>query len=55
MKTYRKHTWVGNKITAENMAELYTIKKRTRKPITELVAESVTRYISDVKGVNNVS
>lgn len=41
-----KYTWVGNKISKENMALLYKLKTATRKPITEMVAEAVELYLS---------
>ena len=45
MKAYPKYTWIGNKITEENMAKLYHIKTATKKPITLLVAEAIDHYL----------
>lgn len=42
---YRKFTWVGNQISAEDMAKLYHIKKERRMPITRLVATAVKEFI----------
>ena len=45
MKTgYRKYTWVGNKITEEDMVKLYQLKSKTKKHITDMVAEAVKLY-----------
>jgi hypothetical protein len=46
MNSYRKFTWVGNRIPDEDMASLYRLKQETRKPITVLVAEAVSQYLS---------
>ena len=43
---YRKYNWIGNKISDKNMNLLYQIKKKTNRPITELVAEAVNEYVS---------
>lgn len=42
---YTKYTWVGNRISDADMADLYRMKLRTRRPITALVAEAVSSYI----------
>jgi hypothetical protein len=42
---YTKYTWVGNRIAEADMADLYRMKIRTRRPITVLVAEAVSEYI----------
>ena len=31
MKAYPKYTWIGSKITSENMAKLYHLKQTTKK------------------------
>ena len=46
MKNYVKYTWVGNRITAGDMVKLYHLKTATKKPITALVAEAITEYLS---------
>jgi hypothetical protein len=43
--SYPKYTWVGNRISQEDMKRLYEIKKATRKPITRMVAEAVSIYL----------
>ncbi len=43
---YRKYAWIGNKIDDKDMNSLYQIKERTKRPITELVAEAVKEYVS---------
>ncbi len=40
-----KYAWVGNRISNEDMTALYRMKKQTRKPITEMVAEAVSQYL----------
>ena len=45
MNGYRKFTWVGNRIADKDMASLYLLKQKTRKPITLLVAEAVSQYL----------
>jgi hypothetical protein len=47
-----KYAWVGNRISDENMAYLYRMKLRTRRPITALVAEAVSSYILSHKQDN---
>ncbi len=42
---YTKYAWVGNRISDDNMAELYRMKLRTHRPITALVAEAVNNYV----------
>lgn len=43
--SYRKYSWVGNKIDDEDMRELHELKKKTKTPITEMVAEAVKDYV----------
>lgn len=47
MKNYVKYTWVGNKISRDDMAKLYFLKKDNKKPITLMVAEAVAEYVKD--------
>lgn len=47
--SYAKYGWVGNRISEEDMAALYKRKKATRKSITAMVAEAVSRYVKDVE------
>lgn len=42
---YKKFTWIGNKVSEEDMQRLYRLKQETRKPITSMVAEAVSEYI----------
>ena len=42
---YRKYSWIGNKVTDEDMEKLYKIKEKTKKKITEMVAEAVKEYV----------
>ncbi len=51
---YTKYAWVGNRISDENMADLYKMKLRTHRPITALVAEAVSRYLQSHKQDNAV-
>jgi hypothetical protein len=46
--SYPRYTWVGNKISEEDMAALYQRKKATKKSITAMVAEAVSKYVKDV-------
>ncbi len=46
--TYTKYAWVGNKIAESDMAALYKLKIQTKRPITELVAEAISRYVREV-------
>jgi hypothetical protein len=46
---FKKYNWIGNKIDAADMSSLYQIKQKTKRPITELVAEAVKEYISKYK------
>ncbi len=42
-----KFAWVGNRISDEDMAALYRMKQQTSRPITQLVAEAVSRYVKE--------
>ncbi len=46
--SYTRYSWVGNKISEEDMAALYKRKKATRKSITAMVAEAVSQYVKEV-------
>ena len=46
--SYPRYTWVGNKISEEDMAALYRIKMKSRRPITAMVAEAVSKYVKEV-------
>jgi hypothetical protein len=52
MAKYPKYTWVGNKLSKEQMSALYKIKQQDKKPITIQVAEAVSLYLKQ-KGVPN--
>lgn len=43
--SYPKYGWIGNKISESDMSALYGMKMKTRRPITELVAEAVSQWI----------
>jgi hypothetical protein len=43
--SYPKYTWVGNRISEEDMKRLYELKKANRKPITRMVVEAVKIYL----------
>lgn len=43
---YRKYGWAGNKIDDKDMSTLYQIKKKTKRPITKLVAEAIKEYVT---------
>jgi len=43
--SYRRYTWAANRITPEDMAQLYALKTKTRRPITKLIAEAVALYL----------
>jgi hypothetical protein len=45
MRTRARYNWVGNRIAQDDMASLYAMKQSTRRPITVLVAETVSEYI----------
>ena len=47
---YSKYAWIGNRISEEDMACLYEMKVKTRKRITEMVAEAVKLYINSLNG-----
>jgi len=40
-----KYGWVGNRIAESDMASLYRMKMKTRRPITAMVAEAVSQYL----------
>jgi hypothetical protein len=48
--SYPKYGWVGNRIAEADMAALYRMKTKTRRPITAMVAEAVSQYLQE-KGV----
>ncbi|OGH04296.1 MAG: hypothetical protein A2W22_02400 [Candidatus Levybacteria bacterium RBG_16_35_11] len=43
---YRKYSWASSKISDDDMAKMYRIKKKTKKPITEMVAEAIKEYLA---------
>lgn len=47
---YKKFTWIGNKVSDEDMKKLYRLKQETRKPITSMVAEAIGEYLSRRSG-----
>ncbi len=49
---YTKYAWVGNRISDSDMADLYRMKLRSRRPITALVAEAVSCYVLSHKQDN---
>jgi hypothetical protein len=49
---YTKYAWVGSRISEDDMADLYRMKLRTRRPITALVAEAVSSYLQSHKQDN---
>ena len=44
--SYPRYAWIGNRISEEDMATLYRLKQQARKPITVIVAEAVSQYLS---------
>jgi hypothetical protein len=46
---YPKYGWAANRITDDDMAALYNLKKQTKQPITKLVAEAVSQYVMKVQ------
>jgi len=42
---YPKYTWIGSKISEEDMSKLYNLKQKNKKPITAMVAEAIKVYI----------
>ena len=45
LQSYRSYTWVGNRISESDMAQLYRLKQIKRKSITCLVAEAVREFL----------
>lgn len=43
---FTRYAWVGNKISDDDMAQLYRLKMKTRRRITEMVAAAVKVYLS---------
>lgn len=48
---YPKYGWVGNRISDDDMEQLYRMKLRTRRPITVMVAEAVCAYVKSQKRI----
>lgn len=46
---YRKYSWIGSKISDDDMEKLHSIKEKTKKPITKMVAEAIKEYLARVK------
>jgi hypothetical protein len=44
--SYPRYPWIGNRISEEDMGKLYRLKQQTKKPITILVAEAISQYLS---------
>lgn len=45
MSVYPRYTWVGNRISSEDMEAMYHIRRLTGKTITLQVAEAVQQYV----------
>ena len=45
LQSHRSYSWVGNRISESDMAQLYRLKQIKRKPITCLVAEAVRQFL----------
>lgn len=45
MQNYRKYTWVGNRISEQDMTRLHGLKEIRKRPITLLVAEAVRQFL----------
>ena len=45
MERFRRYTWIGGRITKDQMNELYRIRQVIGKPITLQVHEAVEAYI----------
>lgn len=43
---YSRFGWAANQISEEDMAQLYHLKKATKKHITTMVSEAVRLYLS---------
>lgn len=43
---YCRYGWAANRISDEDMAQLYHLKKKTKKYITTMVGEAVRLYLS---------
>ena len=50
---YTRYAWVGNKISDGDMAQLYRLKMKTRRRITEMVAAAVKAYLLQHEQVLN--
>ncbi len=42
---YKKHTWIGNKVSGGDMQRLYRLKQETGKHIIMMVAEAIEEYL----------
>lgn len=50
---YTRYAWVGSKISDDDMAQLYRLKMKTKRRITEMVAAAVKVYLSQHEHVLN--
>ena len=50
-RSYTRYAWVGNRISSEDMAKLYAMKKAAKRPITVLVAEAIKIYLETKKEI----
>jgi len=44
--SYPRYAWVGNQISEADMRRLYQMKLKSKRPITEMVAEAVKKYVA---------
>jgi hypothetical protein len=43
--SFKKYTWAANRISEEDMLELYKMKNSEHIPITRLIARAVSEFI----------
>ena len=44
-QNYPRYTWVGNRISKSDMEKLYSLKVKTKTPITLIVSQAVKEFL----------
>jgi len=45
MSNYPKYSWIGNRITDQQMSQMVKLRKQTKKPLTIIVREALDEYL----------
>ena len=47
MSRYPKYSWIGNRITDDQMSKMVSMREQTGKPLTIIVREALENYLKE--------